>query len=446
MTLSPSDRARLDLAVKQDDSPFTTFAVSPWSKYIAWGAARRAMTPNQVTAASLVVALLAAGGFAAGSRPWYIAGAVLLQLSFGLDCADGQLARLTETFSDLGGWLDAMFDRLKEYVVYAGLAIGSARSGNDVWLLAVTALVLQTVRHAVDSSWAVTPASVSAVDDGVRRRAAGRRRRWHWTKKVAILPIGERWALISILAAVTRPQIVFTVLIGAGALAAGYMVAARVRRSLRPTDSALAPEAALRLDTMREAGPAATAIARAGSARPAAPIALPLVGVVVLAAALAASIRTGSAVLPLPGALAFALLAALGGRHPPDPRWGWLVPPALRAAEYATVIVAAGACGAGVGAVTYAYLLAVIWHHYDSVYRSRHRIAKAGQSVLAGLGGFEVRIVAVAALAAAGASAYTVGAAALAGLLAVVAVARGRDMWKRSDQADMRSAERGEDG
>jgi choline kinase len=48
-------------------------------------------------------------------------------------------------------------------------------------------------------------------------------------------------------------------------------------------------------------------------------------------------------------------------------------------------------------------------------------------SVLAGLGGFEVRTVAVAALAAAGASAYTVGTATMAGLMAVVAVARGRD-------------------
>jgi phosphatidylglycerophosphate synthase len=37
-----------------------------------------------------------------------------------VDCADGQLARLTGTFSDLGGWLDAMFDRLKDYAVYAG--------------------------------------------------------------------------------------------------------------------------------------------------------------------------------------------------------------------------------------------------------------------------------------------------------------------------------------
>ena len=59
MTLSQQDRALLDRAVKQDDSPFTTFAVSPWSKYVAWWASRRGLTPNQVTVASLVVAVLA---------------------------------------------------------------------------------------------------------------------------------------------------------------------------------------------------------------------------------------------------------------------------------------------------------------------------------------------------------------------------------------------------
>jgi hypothetical protein len=50
---------------------------------------------------------------------------------------------------------------------------------------------------------------------------------------VAILPIGERWLLISVLAATTSPRFVFAVLIGAGGLAAAYMVAAQARRSLR---------------------------------------------------------------------------------------------------------------------------------------------------------------------------------------------------------------------
>ena len=61
-----------------------------------------------------------------------------------LDCVDGQLARYTRQFSKLGAWLDSIFDRAKEYVVFAGLAIGASRTGDPVWLLAGAALALQT--------------------------------------------------------------------------------------------------------------------------------------------------------------------------------------------------------------------------------------------------------------------------------------------------------------
>jgi phosphatidylglycerophosphate synthase len=353
------------------------------------------LTPNQVTFASLAVALLAAGCFAAGERPTYVAGAVLLQLSFGLDCADGQLARFTGTFSALGGWLDAMFDRLKEYVVYAGLAVGSARAGDDVWLLAVLALALQTVRHALDSAYAVTPAAAGAKNEGLEQRAGGERRRWHWARKVAILPIGERWLLISVLTAVSSPRVVFLVLIVAGGVAAAYMLAAQARRSLRPTAAAPAPEAGAALLRMCDAGPLAARIVR-----------------------------------------------ALGRGRSLRPRWGWLLPPALRTIEYASVMMAAWLCGAGVGALTYAYLLVVIWHHYDAGHRSRHRMAESRLSVLAGLGGFEVRTLAVVALAAGGAGAYTVGIAAMALLMAAAAVMQGLDLRRRLQLVDQGSEER----
>ena len=45
--------------------------------------------------------------------------------AFVFDCVDGQLARYTRQFSTLGAWLDATFDRAKEYTVFAGLAVGS---------------------------------------------------------------------------------------------------------------------------------------------------------------------------------------------------------------------------------------------------------------------------------------------------------------------------------
>ena len=48
-----SSDARLDTAVKSVDGFFTTFFVSPYSKYIARWAARRGITPNPVTITSL---------------------------------------------------------------------------------------------------------------------------------------------------------------------------------------------------------------------------------------------------------------------------------------------------------------------------------------------------------------------------------------------------------
>jgi phosphatidylglycerophosphate synthase len=119
----------LQSAVKEEDSPFTTYLVSPYSKHIVRFAARRRWTPNAVSIVSLAIGLAAAAAFAAGSRAGLIAGAVLLQVSFTADCVDGQLARYTGTSSRLGAYLDWMFDRMKEYVVYAGLAVGSVSRG-----------------------------------------------------------------------------------------------------------------------------------------------------------------------------------------------------------------------------------------------------------------------------------------------------------------------------
>ena len=91
-----------------------------------------------------------------------VAGAVLVYFAFVFDCVDGQLARYTRQFSKLGAWLDSIFDRSKEYVVFAGLAIGASRTGDPVWLLAGAALALQTTRHAIDFSYPVSQHQVIA--------------------------------------------------------------------------------------------------------------------------------------------------------------------------------------------------------------------------------------------------------------------------------------------
>ncbi|MFC8886936.1 CDP-alcohol phosphatidyltransferase family protein, partial [Streptomyces cinereoruber] len=229
------EAVRLRSAVKAHDGFFTTFFISPYSRHIARWCARRGLTPNQVTTASLLTALVAAGCAATGERAGYVAAGVLLLVSFVLDCTDGQLARYALKYSTMGAWLDATFDRAKEYAFYAGLALGAARNGDDVWALALGAMVLMTCRHVVDFSFdeanaestgaaAKTSLALSSKLDGVGWTV--------WARRMIILPIGERWAMIAVLTAVTSPRIVFWALIAGCAFGACYTTAGRVLRSL----------------------------------------------------------------------------------------------------------------------------------------------------------------------------------------------------------------------
>lgn len=268
------DRVRLESAVKGDDGFFTTYAVSTYSRYIARWAARRDMSPNTITFINMGVAVLASLCFASGMRAGMIVGAVLLYFAFVLDCVDGQLARYARKFSTLGAWLDATGDRAKEYVAYAGLAVGSTMGGlGNVWGLATAAMLLQTVRHMIDFSYAgavttevaemprralrehgdglgdhVTGPAAAQGGAYARKRkgaaaSAGRavvrlsrgfdsRGPLRWFKKIVVLPIGERFALICVLAAVTTPRTTLIAVLAWGGLAACYTLAGRVFRSL----------------------------------------------------------------------------------------------------------------------------------------------------------------------------------------------------------------------
>ncbi|MER6943325.1 CDP-alcohol phosphatidyltransferase family protein [Nonomuraea sp. NPDC000554] len=258
-------QVRLDTSVKERDGFFATFFVSSWTRHLIRPAARLGLTPNAVTGVSIGLAVLAAVWFSAGTRGAQVAGAVLLYLSFALDCLDGQLARYTRMFSPLGAWVDGMADRLKEYAVYVGLAFGYAhglpwRSGGPegIWHLAVAAMIVQVVRHAVDFSfagamtdaarvgalWAKPVRSLLESADGGRYgvprqgilRLAQRMEResvLRWLKKMAVLPIGERTALICLTAALFNARVTFVALLGWGGVALAYQLVGRIARSTR---------------------------------------------------------------------------------------------------------------------------------------------------------------------------------------------------------------------
>ena len=121
---------------------WTNYLYYNFSMRFVWLIRKTNITPNQLTVLSLVVAAIGCFLFALGTRPMVITGLILVQISYIFDCADGQLARYKQQFSALGGWLDQMADRIKEFLVYFSLAYGYTRyhSGASIWAFAMTGL------------------------------------------------------------------------------------------------------------------------------------------------------------------------------------------------------------------------------------------------------------------------------------------------------------------
>ena len=437
MSAVDDEAVRLRSAVKAHDGFFTTFFISPYSRYIARWCARRGLTPNQVTTASLITALIAAGSAATGTRGGYIAAGVLLLFSFVLDCTDGQLARYSLQYSTMGAWLDATFDRAKEYAYYAGLALGAARGGDDVWVLALGAMVLQACRHVVDFSFneanhdAVSNTSpTAALSD--KLDSVG----WTvWLRRMIVLPIGERWAMIAVLTAVTTPRIVFYALLIGCALAACYTTAGRLLRSL--TRKAQRTDRAARaLADLADSGPLAQAVA-AVLRRPGGGFTAPLLAFAGAVVMVAAALFT-----PYGGWLTVGAAAGVRGpgsglavSRPLKGALDWLVPPVFRAAEYCTVLVLAArsdvphAVPAAFGLVS-----AVAYHHYDTVYRIRGGTGAPPQWLVRTIGGHEGRTLVVAVLAAVliHGSGFTTALTALAAAVALVVLVESIRFWVSS--------------
>lgn len=349
-------RVRLARATKADDGAVATVLSRPLSRRLTPLALRLGLTPNQVTVASVVIGLAAAGCFATGDRALLVLGAFLLQLSLVVDCVDGDVARYTRSFSATGAWLDASTDRLKEFACYGGLAWGAG--ADAAWLLAAAMLTLQTARHTVDYTFtavkelregesAVGP--LDRLDDGPDDRSSAsaravaasersnRRPVLKWAKRALHLSIGERWLVLSVLAAAGRPQLALGVLLCLGLVSLAYTSAGRVLRT------------------------------RAWARRDPAPRERDIV---------AAQADPGL----LPGRVTS--LAAAGSS-----RALWARPSLLRLAEYAVLVALAGTAGGSALPAAYVLLLVVASHHYDDLYRVLNGLAAPPRAVqAAGLG------------------------------------------------------------
>ena len=124
------------------------------------------------------------------------------------------------------------------------------------------------------------------------------------------------------------------------------------------------------------------------------------------------------------------LVGGLASARPLTDRLRWMVPPALRAIEYAGLLWIGAVAGEDALPATFALLCAITYHHYENVYGLRHRGVRPpawvdGRRPAAGTGGCVLGVVLLVA------GALPAGFCVLAVLLAALFVAETVAEWRR---------------
>lgn len=187
------------------------------SREITLLAGRINLHPNHLTLCSLAIGLAAAWFFLKGGRWDLFTGGLLVYLSYVFDYADGQLARWTGRVSPLGGWLDQVSDRIKEFAVIGGLAWGDFKHTQDATVLALgfVALFFLFMLEYYDqmSRKIPAPAAPGITASGVPASAPSRR------PFVFDFTIDEQYAVYTAFALTGQPRLLLeAVLFLAGSL------------------------------------------------------------------------------------------------------------------------------------------------------------------------------------------------------------------------------------
>lgn len=147
---------------KPQDSIFSTLITRKISRVITFYILKvfPRVTPNQVSVSSFILAVIACVLFVMPAYVWQVVGVVLIQLSFAVDCCDGEVSRITNQASKFGAWLDSVLDRFKEILMFASLtwyeyayvwphiAVIIIGAGASIGMLLVA-----YIREAKKSSW-----------------------------------------------------------------------------------------------------------------------------------------------------------------------------------------------------------------------------------------------------------------------------------------------------
>jgi hypothetical protein len=242
---------------------------------------------------------------------------------------------------------------------------------------------------------------------------------------VIAFPIGERFAAISLTAAIWNPRVTFVVLLACGGFATVYSFPGQVLRTLRSGGSR---RERTEIELFRDDGPLARLL---GMPLPLPPAALVTIAALPLVVAIAA---TGDGASNGLIAAVVAWLVVVGGLSAGTPhrdRLRWLVPPLLRLVEYSALVWIGVNAGHSSAPAAFALLGALAFRHYDLVYRLRHQGVEPPGWL--GFGGWDGRLILIALFLLAGWLPTALFVA--AGVLALVYVTESAAGWLRFTRA-----------
>ncbi len=113
--------------------------------------ARLPVTPNQITAASLVTGLGCAWALTQPGWAWQLLAAGLLLVSYVFDNSDGEIAVLKDQCTEFGRRFDDFADEAVHAAFFIGLGVGTMRAtGQELWLwLGVIATAGATINYVI---------------------------------------------------------------------------------------------------------------------------------------------------------------------------------------------------------------------------------------------------------------------------------------------------------
>jgi phosphatidylglycerophosphate synthase len=159
---------------KPKDILWNRFVARPLAAVLLVPLAKTRISPNQITFLSLLtfVGAMVMLALQRGHLGLIVA-VLILELSYVLDCTDGQLARLKHKASPVGAHLDFLMDELKAFLLVAATGLRMWQTdGHEFWL--VEALMgLAVVASAISLTTFIRRPEYLAATGAARPRSAG---------------------------------------------------------------------------------------------------------------------------------------------------------------------------------------------------------------------------------------------------------------------------------